>query len=161
MKTMTTSLSIQINILFDPILQDASCPQTRNLSIKTWGENRVFTIGNTGNIQSFPQKYRSPLLAWKLEEDRFSTNPHSGLASLPPRNTRGMSEPNVMVLAGHASFSTTHNFYLAVRTDLVDRARRAAGFWRALGARPEFDVQKVDSESGKLFNSRDLAHERP
>ncbi len=73
----------------------------------------------------------------------------------------GMSEYDVMILAGHASFSTTHEFYLAVRRDLVDRARQSADFWRAPGARPEFQGQAVDNESGKVFNSRDLGHERP
>ena len=38
----------------------------------------------------------------------------------------GMSEHDVMTLAGHSSFSTTHEFYLAVADDLVDRARVAA-----------------------------------
>jgi integrase len=37
----------------------------------------------------------------------------------------GMSEHDVMVLAGHASFATTHKFYLAVADDLVHRARAA------------------------------------
>lgn len=37
----------------------------------------------------------------------------------------GMSEHDVMVLAGHSSFATTHKFYLAVADDLVDRARQA------------------------------------
>ena len=37
----------------------------------------------------------------------------------------GMSEHDVMVLAGHASFATTHEFYLAVADDLVNRARAA------------------------------------
>jgi integrase len=37
----------------------------------------------------------------------------------------GMSEHDVMVLAGHASFATTHEFYLAVADDLVTRARAA------------------------------------
>jgi len=36
-----------------------------------------------------------------------------------------MSEHDVMVLAGHASFATTHKFYLAVADDLVYRARVA------------------------------------
>jgi len=35
----------------------------------------------------------------------------------------GMSERDVMVLAGHSSFTTTHEFYLAVSSDLQDRAR--------------------------------------
>ena len=38
----------------------------------------------------------------------------------------GMSEHDVMTLAGHSSFSTTHEFYLAVADDLVDRARKSA-----------------------------------
>ena len=37
----------------------------------------------------------------------------------------GMSENDVMVLAGHSNFATTHEFYLAVADDLVDRARQA------------------------------------
>jgi integrase len=37
----------------------------------------------------------------------------------------GMSEHDVMTLAGHSSFATTHQFYLAVSDDLVDRARLA------------------------------------
>ncbi len=40
--------------------------------------------------------------------------------------TNGLAEYDVMQLAGHSDFSTTHRFYLAVRTDLVDRARTAA-----------------------------------
>jgi integrase len=39
--------------------------------------------------------------------------------------TNGMSEHDVMVLAGHSSFATTHEFYLAVADDLVHRARLA------------------------------------
>jgi len=38
----------------------------------------------------------------------------------------GMSEHDVMVLAGHSNFATTHEFYLAVADDLVDRARQAS-----------------------------------
>lgn len=38
----------------------------------------------------------------------------------------GMSEFDVMKLAGHSSFNTTHQFYLAVSGDLVARARKAS-----------------------------------
>ena len=38
---------------------------------------------------------------------------------------QGLSEYDVMTLAGHSDFETTHRFYLAVADDLVDRARRA------------------------------------
>jgi len=46
----------------------------------------------------------------------------------------GMSEYEVMKLAGHADFKTTHQFYLAVADDLIDRARTAmsAGIGRDL-----------------------------
>ena len=37
----------------------------------------------------------------------------------------GMSEHDVMVLAGHSSFATTHEFYIAVADDLIHRARVA------------------------------------
>jgi len=39
--------------------------------------------------------------------------------------TNGMGEYEVMKLAGHADFRTTHQFYLAVADDLIDRARAA------------------------------------
>lgn len=38
---------------------------------------------------------------------------------------QGMTEYDVMKLAGHSEFSTTHKYYLAVRDDLIDRARLA------------------------------------
>ena len=37
-----------------------------------------------------------------------------------------LSEYDVMLLAGHACFSTTHTFYLAVREDLIERGRAAS-----------------------------------
>ena len=49
------------------------------------------------------------------------------LTSNYQRDILGMSEHDVMILAGHSSFATTHEFYLAVADDLVDRARVAAG----------------------------------
>jgi len=39
----------------------------------------------------------------------------------------GLSEFDVMKLAGHSDFATTHRFYLAVADDLVARARQAVG----------------------------------
>ena len=38
---------------------------------------------------------------------------------------QGLREYDVMTLAGHANFATTHRFYLAVADDLIDRARQA------------------------------------
>jgi len=39
---------------------------------------------------------------------------------------KGLSEFEVMKLAGHSNFSTTHRFYLRVRDDVIDRARKAS-----------------------------------
>lgn len=38
----------------------------------------------------------------------------------------GFSEYDVMTMAGHASFETTRRFFLAVRKDVLDRARKAS-----------------------------------
>jgi integrase len=38
----------------------------------------------------------------------------------------GLSEYEVMIMAGHSSFETTRKFYLAIRNDLIDRARQAS-----------------------------------
>jgi integrase len=38
----------------------------------------------------------------------------------------GMREYEVMALAGHSSFETTHKFYVAISQDLLDRAREAS-----------------------------------
>jgi hypothetical protein len=51
---------------------------------------------------------------------------------------KGMSEYELMRLVGHASFTATHQFYLAVAGDLIHRARTAASagigqdLWHAL-----------------------------
>jgi len=37
----------------------------------------------------------------------------------------GLKEFEIMRLAGHATFATTHKYYLRVRDDLIDRAREA------------------------------------
>ncbi len=39
---------------------------------------------------------------------------------------QGCSEYDVMTLAGHSSFQTTHEFYLAIKKDYLDRARQAS-----------------------------------
>ena len=38
----------------------------------------------------------------------------------------GLAEYDIMNLAGHADFDTTRGFYLAVREDLLQRARKAS-----------------------------------
>ena len=38
---------------------------------------------------------------------------------------QGLSKYEVMKLAGHSSFETTHRFYLAIKNDYLDKARKA------------------------------------
>jgi len=38
---------------------------------------------------------------------------------------QGVSKYEVMKLAGHSSFETTHRFYLAIKNDYLDKARQA------------------------------------
>jgi hypothetical protein len=77
-----------------------------------------------------------------------------------------MSEHEVMLLAGHASFATTHEFYLAVADDLMDRARRAASHTMnkiccKSVANDDLVISRVDKECRKLLHSYDLKLKRP
>jgi len=95
----------------------------------------------------------------RIEGRTFHDLRRTALSNWP---ASGMSEHDVVVLSGHSSFSATHESYLAVRKDLVDRARRAAGnFWRAPGARPESQSQGVDNRPEKVLNNKNLGFERP
>ena len=78
----------------------------------------------------------------------------------------GMSEHDVMVLAGHSSFATTHEFYLAVADDLVDRARVATtkGLCKKLVrfGTPALGGQKrIDSRHRKSLYCNELKQTRP
>jgi len=78
----------------------------------------------------------------------------------------GMSEHDVMVLDGHSSFATTHEFYLAVADDLIDRARvaTAKGLYQKLVSfgTPAFgDQKRVDSRHRKSLYCNDLKLKRP
>jgi integrase len=65
----------------------------------------------------------------------------------------GMSEYDVMTLAGHSSFSTTHKFYLAVADDLIHRARAATaqGLCQKLG---RFGTRAILGHQEKKASSR-------
>ena len=52
---------------------------------------------------------------------------------------QGISEYEVMKLAGHSSFETTHRFYLAVKNDYLDKARQA---------NVGLELKLVDTENG-------------
>ncbi|MHC4640535.1 MAG: tyrosine-type recombinase/integrase [Planctomycetota bacterium] len=73
-------------------------------------------------VYNFGRKFRRILEKAKARELKFHTLRNTALSNWL---TQGMSEYDVMNLAGHSSFATTHKFYLAVADDLVDRARKA------------------------------------
>ena len=77
-----------------------------------------------------------------------------------------MMEYDVMKLAGHAKFETTHKYYLAVRDDLIDRARLATarGLCKKLvriGARPFSQTELLDKANKKSLYYHDLNQKRP
>lgn len=55
----------------------------------------------------------------------------------------GMSEYDVMKLTGHSSFETTHRFYLAIKSDYLNKARQAnvgLGLQLGVGEQGHIDV---------------------
>jgi integrase len=74
-------------------------------------------------IGSFTPKFDQILKKAKVKKRTFHCLRNTALTNW---FANGMSEHDVMTLAGHSSFATTHEFYLAVADDLVDRARVAA-----------------------------------
>jgi len=73
-------------------------------------------------VNNFSPKFKRILQRAHVKDGEFHDLRKTALSNW---FANGMSEYDVMTLAGHASFSTTHRFYLAVADDLVDRARRA------------------------------------
>ena len=74
-------------------------------------------------INNFRRKFKQILKRAGVKSKRFHDFRNTALSNWL---ANGMSEYDVMKLAGHSDFSTTHRFYLAVADDLVDRARQAA-----------------------------------
>ncbi|MHC4145522.1 MAG: hypothetical protein ACYSUD_12180 [Planctomycetota bacterium] len=60
-----------------------------------------------------------------------------------------------MKLAGHSDFATTHRFYLAVRRDLIEKARVAAAaamtndFGTRLARAPILDEKGLTVDAGR------------
>jgi len=85
-------------------------------------------------MNNFDREFRVLLKRAEIEKGEFHDLRRTALSRW---FANGLSEYDVMNLAGHADFETTHRFYLAVRTDLIDRARAAttAGMGTSFGAR--------------------------
>lgn len=73
-------------------------------------------------VNNFNRDFRKILRVTGIEKGQFHTLRKTALSNWL---ANGMSEYEVMLLAGHASFATTHEFYLAVADDLMDRARHS------------------------------------
>jgi integrase len=74
-------------------------------------------------ISTFMQNFKKILKRAGVRERTFHCLRNTALTNW---FANGMNEHDVMTLAGHSNFATTHAFYLAVADDLVDRARVAA-----------------------------------
>ncbi len=74
-------------------------------------------------INNFSRKFNKILKRAAVRKRKFHCFRNTAITNW---FINGMEEFDVMTLAGHANFSTTHNYYLAVADDLVDRARKAA-----------------------------------
>jgi integrase len=67
----------------------------------------------------------------------------------------GLTEFDVMKLAGHSDFATTHRFYLAARRDLIEKARVAAAaamtndFGTHLARAPVLDEKGLTVDAGR------------
>jgi len=73
-------------------------------------------------LNNFGREFKKILRRAGVREGQFHDLRRTALSNWL---ANGMSENDVMRLAGHSSFATTHQFYLAVADDLVDRAREA------------------------------------
>ena len=74
-------------------------------------------------INNFKRKFKKIRKRADIKGRRFHDFRNTALTNW---FANGLSEYDVMRLAGHSSFTTTHQFCLAVSSDLVDRARQAA-----------------------------------
>lgn len=81
-----------------------------------------FTDARLKVVNNFNRQFREMLTTASVKKGQFHDLRRTAITNW---FANGMSEHDVMVLAGHSNFATTHEFYLAVADDLVDRARRA------------------------------------
>ena len=74
-------------------------------------------------INNFSRQFGAVLLKAGIDEGEFHDLRRTCITNW---FAFGLSEFEVMRLAGHAKFETTRRFYLAVRTDILERARAAS-----------------------------------
>ena len=74
-------------------------------------------------VNNFTREFAAIMKVAKIEDHEFHDLRRTALSNWL---TNGMSEYDVMTLAGHSEFETTHRFYLVVKDDLLSRARTAS-----------------------------------
>lgn len=111
-------------------------PPCRYDRIQQLRRRRRWTLCSTRQnlVLNFTRQFRKILKRAAVKEGTFHDLRRTALSDWLA--DEDMSEYDVMRLAGHSSFSTTHKFYLAMPAGLIDRARQAstrksARIWRA------------------------------
>jgi integrase len=106
-------------------------------------------------VNNFKRKFDKILKRGSIDEGEF----HDLRRTCMTRwFANGLTEFDVMKLAGHSDFATTHRFYLAVRRDLIEKARVAAAatMTNDFGTRPYFGRKGFDSQCGKMLEYNNL-----
>ncbi|MFB0524737.1 MAG: hypothetical protein ACETVZ_04310 [Phycisphaerae bacterium] len=73
-------------------------------------------------INNFSRQFERILSKARVGKETFHDLRKTAITK---RFRQGLSEYDVMTLAEHSSFETTHRFYLALADDLIAGARRA------------------------------------
>jgi len=85
-------------------------------------DNWTYSDSRSKVITNFTWYFNKILHKARVEEGQFHDLRRTAICNW---FREGLKELEVMRLAGHADFKTTHRYYLRVRDDLVDRAREA------------------------------------
>ncbi|MHC4573350.1 MAG: tyrosine-type recombinase/integrase [Planctomycetota bacterium] len=98
-------------------------PECRYARIQKIREQGKWTLSDSRLkvINNFDRKFKKILKQAGVRRGRFHDLRTTALTSWV---ANGMSEYDLMRLAGHGDFNTTHRFYLAVTRELQDRARQ-------------------------------------
>ncbi len=99
-------------------------PPARYDFIQRTRQKGKWTLSSARNsvINNFTRQFGKILVLAKVDKRTFHDIRRTAITSW---FRQGLSEYDVMTLAGHANFETTHKFYLAIADDLISRARKA------------------------------------